>query len=95
MEDKAISRFFNQDGAHTLAFYLNQNGYEQAKKALKELTPEEILSLVKAANLRGREGPAFRPVSNGDSFPREGTSPSTFVSTRTRANPGPSRIATS
>ncbi len=59
MEEKALSRFFNQEGAHTLAFYLEQDGYQAAGKALKEMTPEEILNEVKAANLRGRGGAGF------------------------------------
>ena len=59
MEEKVLSRFFNQEGAHTLAFYLEQEGYQAARKALKELTPEQILEEVKAANLRGRGGAGF------------------------------------
>ncbi|MGB2906821.1 MAG: NADH-quinone oxidoreductase subunit NuoF [Candidatus Aminicenantaceae bacterium] len=88
MEDKAISRFFNQDGAHTLAFYLNQNGYEQAKKALKELTPEEILSLVKAANLRGRGGAGFPAGVKWGFVPQGGDKPKYLCVNADEGEPG-------
>ncbi|MFA9453967.1 MAG: NADH-quinone oxidoreductase subunit NuoF [Candidatus Aminicenantaceae bacterium] len=88
MEDKAISRFFNQDGAHTLAFYLNQNGYEQAKKALKELTPEDILSLVKAANLRGRGGAGFPAGVKWGFVPQGGDKPKYLCVNADEGEPG-------
>ncbi len=58
-DDKVLSRFFHQEGAHRLSAYLKHEGYQGAQKALKEMTPDDILSRVKAANLRGRGGAGF------------------------------------
>ncbi len=47
------------DDSHTLERYLATGGYETLRKALKEMTPEQIVDEVKASNLRGRGGASF------------------------------------
>jgi NADH-quinone oxidoreductase subunit F len=59
VEKNALSRFFNQEGAHTLSYYVDKGGYQAARKALTRMSPQEILAEVKAANLRGRGGAGF------------------------------------
>jgi NADH-quinone oxidoreductase subunit F len=46
-------------GSETLAFYEKQGGYTALKKAIKEMTPEEVTAEVKASGLRGRGGAGF------------------------------------
>jgi len=43
----------------TLKEYLQVGGYNGVRKALKEMTPAEIVSLVKSSNLLGRGGAGF------------------------------------
>jgi NADH-quinone oxidoreductase subunit F len=43
----------------SLKEYSKAGGYENLKKALKEMTPGEVISLVKASNLLGRGGAGF------------------------------------
>ena len=88
MEDKAISRFFNQEGAHSLDFYLEQGGYDQARKALKEMTPEEILNQVKAANLRGRGGAGFPAGVKWGFVPQGGDKPKYLCVNADEGEPG-------
>ena len=46
-------------GQGDLKHYLSRGGYQGAKKALTTMTPDEVINLVKAANLRGRGGAGF------------------------------------
>ncbi len=45
--------------SHTLARYLATGGYQAWRRALGEMTPEQVAAEVKAANLRGRGGAGF------------------------------------
>lgn len=58
MDKKVLTQHFGKKDSHTLAFYLQEDGYKAAKKALG-MKPEEILAEVKAASLRGRGGAGF------------------------------------
>ena len=45
--------------SHTLAAYEAAGGYSALKKTLKEMSPEQVVELVKASGLRGRGGAGF------------------------------------
>ena len=77
-----------------LQVYQAHGGYQALRKALFELTPEQIINEVKNSNLRGRGGAAFPTGTNGASFPRNRRSRSMSAATPTRPNPAPSPIAT-
>lgn len=59
MEEKVLTTHFEQEDFHAIDVYLKYEGYQAVKKALKEMSPENILNEVKAANLRGRGGAGF------------------------------------
>lgn len=42
-----------------LEVYRDNNGYKALEKALKEMTPEQVIEVVKASGLRGRGGAGF------------------------------------
>ncbi len=44
---------------HRLDVYRANGGYEALKKVLRDYSPDEVISLVKASNLRGRGGAGF------------------------------------
>lgn len=46
-------------GSHTLAAYEKTGGYVGLRKVLAEMTPAQVIELVKASNLRGRGGAGF------------------------------------
>ncbi|MEO2149043.1 MAG: NADH-quinone oxidoreductase subunit F, partial [bacterium] len=56
---KILTPHIAEDDCHTLNFYQSNGGYSQAKISLKEQQPDDLIELVKAANLRGRGGAGF------------------------------------
>ncbi|MFO0974032.1 MAG: NADH-quinone oxidoreductase subunit NuoF [Phycisphaerae bacterium] len=54
-----LSRNFGVAGSRTLDVYRARGGYRAAEKALKSMTPEQVIEQVTAANLRGRGGAGF------------------------------------
>jgi len=56
---KVLSKHFGLKNSFNIDVYLRQKGYQAVRKALKEMTPEQILEEVKKANLRGRGGAGF------------------------------------
>ncbi len=47
------------ENIRSLAVYRSRGGYASAEKALKRMTPDEVVEEVKRANLRGRGGAGF------------------------------------
>lgn len=58
LETRVVSRRFDQPGAHTLAGYLDADGFKALDKAL-DWAPEAIIEEVKKSGLRGRGGAGF------------------------------------
>ena len=54
-----LGRVEEVHGHVDLQAYTEGGGYEAAKKALTQMTPDEVIELVKEANLRGRGGAGF------------------------------------
>ena len=59
LNEKVLTRHFGVEGLHRIDIYLKYGGYGAAEKALKKMTPSEVLEEVKKANLRGRGGAGF------------------------------------
>jgi len=49
----------HKENSHTLAVYQSGGGYRTLRKALKEKSPQDIVNMVRASNLRGRGGAGF------------------------------------
>jgi NADH-quinone oxidoreductase subunit F len=59
VNEKILSKLFDVEQAHTIDVYVEKGGYQAVRKALKDMSPEQILEEVKNANLRGRGGAGF------------------------------------
>jgi len=58
-ENPALSFNFKLPNANSIKVAESRGAYQTARKALKEMTPDEILEEVKAADLRGQGGAGF------------------------------------
>jgi len=59
MSDLVLTADFGLDSLRTLDGYLARGGYRAAGKALRDMTPAQVLGEVKNAGLRGRGGAGF------------------------------------
>ncbi len=66
------------DGAWTLDYYRRHGGYEAARKALLEMTPDGVVDEMKASGLRGRGGAGF-PTGVKWSFMPKNTGKQHFI----------------
>ena len=56
MAERILLRHLDVPDIRKLDVYVENGGYEAAKKALTTLKPEEVTAQVKDSNLRGRGG---------------------------------------
>src|SRR5580658_5603393 len=54
-----ISRRFGIPNSKSIEVYLQNDGYQALEKALKQMTPDQIIDEMKKSNLRGRGGAGF------------------------------------
>lgn len=59
MGRKILTEHINVPDINTLAVYRKMGGYRSVEKALKTMTPEEVVDEVKKSGLRGRGGAGF------------------------------------
>ena len=59
MGRKLLTEHVNVEGIETLAVYRKHGGYRAVEKALKTMTPDEVVDEVKKSGLRGRGGAGF------------------------------------
>ncbi|MGA2111518.1 MAG: NADH-quinone oxidoreductase subunit NuoF [Anaerolineales bacterium] len=59
MKERPLTGTLRPDGALTLAQYEKASGYQALRKALHDMSPQEVTQVVKDSNLRGRGGAGF------------------------------------
>ena len=59
MATKILTEHINVPGIETFEVYRKMGGYEAVEKAIKKMTPEEVVEEVKKAGVRGRGGAGF------------------------------------
>ncbi len=67
--------------------YVNHGGYQALRKAIKENTPDQVIDIVKRANLRGRGGAGF-PAGVKWGFLPKGVFPRYLVVNADESEPG-------
>ena len=83
-----LTEHCDDDAFGTLEGYRARGGYEAAKRALTELTPDEVVELMKDAGLQGRGGAGFSAGLKWSFMPREGDGPRYLVCNADESEPG-------
>lgn len=73
---------------HRIEVYEKNGGYEQLRKTLKSLTPEEVVNEVKAANIRGRGGAGFNCGLKWSFMPKPDGGPRYIAANGDESEPG-------
>jgi NADH-quinone oxidoreductase subunit F len=87
-EVPVISRRFGVPDARRIDVYLANEGYQGLTKALKEMTPEQIVEEVKKSNLRGRGGAGFPAGIKWSFVPKDSPKPKYIIANADESEPG-------
>jgi NADH-quinone oxidoreductase subunit F len=87
-EVPVISRLFGVKDSHKLDVYIANDGYKGMERALKELTPDQVIDEVKKSNLRGRGGAGFPTGMKWSFVPKESAKPKYILCNADESEPG-------
>ncbi|MGH9773351.1 MAG: NADH-quinone oxidoreductase subunit NuoF [Candidatus Acidiferrales bacterium] len=87
-EVQVISRSFGIPNSHRLEVYLQHEGYKALEKALKTMTPEQIIEETKRSNLRGRGGAGFPAGMKWSFVPKDSSKPKYIIANADESEPG-------
>jgi NADH-quinone oxidoreductase subunit F len=82
-----LFRYINDPEQYRITRYLQHGGYAGLRKALKEMTPAQVVEYVAQANLRGRGG-AFFPTARKWGLMPPGVFPRYVVANADESEPG-------
>ena len=84
---KILSKNWGRPGSASIAFYLEDGGYETARKALS-MTPEQIVQEVKDSEMRGRGGAGFPTGMKWSFVPKNAPKPTYLLCNADESEPG-------
>ena len=88
-EVPVISKRFGLPNSRSIETYLQNEGYQALEKALKQMTPDQIIDEVKKSNLRGRGGAGFPAGMKWSFVPKEtGGKPKYILANGDESEPG-------
>ena len=87
-ETPLISRLFGVNDSTRLDVYLRYQGYVAMEKALKQMTPEQVIEEVKKSNLRGRGGAGFPTGMKWSFVPKDPAKQKYIVCNADESEPG-------
>ncbi|MGH9865434.1 MAG: NADH-quinone oxidoreductase subunit NuoF [Candidatus Acidiferrales bacterium] len=90
-EVRVISQRFGVRDSRTLKVYRELEGYQALEKALKEMTPDQIIDEMKKSNLRGRGGAGFPTGMKWSFVPKNSPKPKYIVANADESEPGTSK----
>ncbi len=87
-EVPVISKRFGIPNSRKIDVYLKNEGYQALEKALKQMTPEQIIDEVKKSNLRGRGGAGFPTGMKWGFVPKGNDKPKYILCNADESEPG-------
>ncbi|MHC5012245.1 MAG: NADH-quinone oxidoreductase subunit NuoF, partial [Planctomycetota bacterium] len=87
-ETRILSRNFGLDDSWTLKVAREQGAYRSLEKALREMTPDQVIDEVKASRLRGRGGAGFPTGVKWGFVPKDSDKPKYIALNADESEPG-------
>src|SRR5438874_6784905 len=88
MGERLLLRCRDIPDLRRLEVYLHHGGYEATRKALTQHTPEQLIEMVKASNLRGRGGAGFPTGMKWSFLPKQTAKPVYLAVNADESEPG-------
>ncbi len=85
---KVLSEFFGVEEARNLQWRLKHGGYENARKVIREMTPQDVIDEVSKSNLRGLGGAGFPTGRKWSFVPKDTDKPKYLAVNFDEAEPG-------
>jgi len=86
--EKILTRNMDKENSQSLEVYEAGGGYQQLRRALTSMTPEEVTEQVKASGLRGRGGAGFPTGLKWTFMPKQKTKPHYMLVNADESEPG-------
>jgi NADH-quinone oxidoreductase subunit F len=87
-EVPVISKRFGIPNSTKIDVYLQTEGYQALERALKQMTPDQIIDEVKKSNLRGRGGAGFPAGMKWSFVPKGSDQPKYILANADESEPG-------
>jgi NADH-quinone oxidoreductase subunit F len=87
-EVPVISQRFGVRDSHKIDVYRQHDGYQAIEKALKQMTPDQIIDEVKKSSLRGRGGAGFPTGMKWSFVPKDSSKPKYLLCNADESEPG-------
>ncbi len=88
MFEKILTRDIDIPASQEIDYYLDHGGYQSFRKVLKGMSPDEVISEVKEANLRGRGGAGFPAGVKWGFVPKNDDKPHYLLCNADESEPG-------
>ena len=88
LEKIVISRRFGLPNSRSIDVYRQNDGYKALEKAVKEMTPDQVIDEVKKSNLRGRGGAGFPTGMKWSFVPKDVPKPKYVICNADESEPG-------
>ena len=88
LAEPVLSRRFASKDSEAIETYLRDDGYQSARKALTEMSPEQVIAEVTASNLRGLGGAGFPTGKKWSFIPKGSSRPKFLVVNADEGEPG-------
>jgi NADH-quinone oxidoreductase subunit F len=85
--EPVLTAHVKEPNSYTLDFYLQRGGYQALRRAL-EMSPDEIINVVKKSGLRGRGGAGFPTGAKWGFVPKDSPKPKYLLINADESEPG-------